>query len=731
MIRDKFLNAIQRRTNRDEKGQALVLVILLLTVLLLMGIGLMTATINLNDTNQGDVYVHASQSASQAGLSDFKSIVTDVQSVLQKCSTTCPFLPPNLVTCAFSGSVVCPNAGNFLEKYSVTLSFPNCTVEATGKPCASVSDCQTAGGLPPNGNGLGCTIQVNSTGCVVPMGASSSTACLPNTSETSSLTLVQPVSSFLQFAAYTNYSADDPADALTYGTPNARGVYSESTAEYNAALKNCAMYMWATTNTYTGTPSPNATLGHSPTHPYGPSYGTWTDPTNGSTVACLYTYEDYGTTYNGPVYSSDVIWDCGITFNGNAYTGDPINSGTYNSGISQWMSNQSFYGPGNPGGFVQNNFHIGKPYYTEYPGCSGGPTFTSNNHTNGIEPLGALLTPPKQLTNLATAAALGGCLYTGPTVIKLLPAGKMAVYSPDTTSIPGFYNQIIGSSGQSCGTPGASCLAAGTSGNPTCTVNVPETYTQSLNGVTYGDGAVYVQDVPTSEQSSVSFCPNVEGEIIAPQEQQTCKWRGDLLIQGGNGNSGTRSYFDAAATFGTDSNIVITGSLTYANAVNPSQGQFANLSNSADANQAKADSLGLAGTYFTLINLPGDPGYYGWTSDYSGQKPHPNITIDGAILASNHAFGIDNLVTNACYNNGNCGPGSDAPMEGSITINGSLDTNFTLNNCLVGVSGYCGSGGSGSNAFFTSWDTQFGNSQNFPPLFPQPVYGPTQYAEGS
>ncbi|NNN22477.1 MAG: hypothetical protein HKL80_10820 [Acidimicrobiales bacterium] len=705
---------------------------------------------NLNNTNQGDVYVHAAQSASQAGLSQFENDVSALQALLQKCTTTCPGLVPAIVSCTnttTTSPTQCANAGNFLEKYAVTLSFPNClyydsTLHKT-RPCASVAECEISGGIPPSGNGRGCTIQVNSTGCVVPALSSTTgdTSCEGNTSVTSSLSLNQPVASLLQFAAYTNYSADDPADALTYGTPNANGIYTESAAQYNAALKNCAIYMWAKHNRFTGTPSPNAT-GHYPTNPYGPNYGTWKDPSNpDNSVACLNTYEDYGSTFNGPVYSSDVIWDCGITFNGNAYTGNPIYSGPYNNTIRQWMSNQSFFGPGSSGGFTNNNYNIGSPYYSEYgagggTGCGGqSPTFTSKNTTNGIQRLKALISPPPQLTSLSNMAKLAGCLYTGPTVIRLLTGGRMAVYSPDTIADPSFYNENISGSGQSCGTPGTGCLAAGNSESPTCIVNVPEPGLTSKNGIYKGNGAVYVQDVPLSEQGSVSFCPNVEGEVVAPntgtagigtnppKEQQTCKWRGDLLIQGGNGNTGSGSKFDAYATFGSDSNIIVTGSLTYANPLNPSNSQYANISNTADDNQAKADSLGLAATYFTLVNLPGDYGYYGAAGSYSGNEPHANITIDGAILAATHAFGVDNLVSNACSNNGNCGPGSDGPLEGTITVNGSLDSNFTLNNCLVGTSGYCG--------FQTSWDTQYSNPVNYPPLFPQPVYTPYQYAEGS
>ena len=725
-------------------GQALIAVIMLLLIMFIMAFGLMTSTLSLNNTNQNDVYLHGAQSASQTGLTFFSELLASDGKAFYSCGTGCKT----------GGTFYQPVPGqSYYEYYSVQLSFPGCydSHSVQPGPCNSIVTCEQAS---PIGQ---CTFVVTSVGCIV--ASSSSTACLDSVTSTSSETYHITSGSFLQYALYDNYSSDDPADASQFGTRNASGVYTETQAQYNAAEANCSFYMWSQTSYLLGTkqnpvysPNPNQpTSYNTPSYNYGPNAFSYKGP-NGHTRYCVNTYEDFGSQYNGPVYTSDIFWDCGAVFNGPVYTGDPISPTSSMSGqnLSQYFSGGAM-GPYSPYGGVDPNYTIGSPYWTEYPGCNSQPTFNNlngsptncnpNSVSNPCIQQVPLITPPSSLSALETSAISGGCLYTGPTVIQLQKDGVMDVYSPDTISYPvnsnhsfPFYATPTNGS-YPCGTPGTSCLGGGSASHPTCQVNVPDVGVyNSIN--TEADGAVYVQNVPASEQATMNstglsnyFCPYVEGEILAPNEQSTCQFIGDLLIQGGNGYSGSGSYFDAAATFGSDSNIVITGSLTYAESAYPGYGggpipgttnQYAYYDTS---DPSLSDSVGLAATYFSLINLPANSGYFGYGVG-TGGAAHANYTIDGAVFAANNSFGIDNLA-NGCtkYNVLNCPRGDNGPAEGSITVNGTIVSNFTLNNCDIlngsNYSGYCG--------YNTNYDQSFSNTVNRPPNFPIPQVVPTQY----
>ncbi len=438
----------------------------------------------------------------------------------------------------------------------------------------------------------------------------------------------------------------------------------------------------------------------------------------------------------------------------------------------------------NSGGFngawggTYYGFNLGSPYWDEYPaGCNSQPTFTNNGvncNSNCIKQVPAM-SPPPALSQLQGEAQSGGCEFFGPTVVDLLQGGKMAVYSPDTTSA--LANSVTGSgystyghsyvSGTNtvwpCGVPadatastnvslGGGCNMTGglaaplsSSGIPQCIVDVPDPSTTNGNSI-FANGAVYVANVPSTPYST--FCPQVEGEINSPGESsygctftkttvQKCgynRWwgqwvcrnvttyvpngerQGDLLIQSGNGQSNSSNTgFDAFATFGSDANIILTGSLIYANSANKANPATNNYAYWDSNNPQLSDSLGLAATKFVEINLPADSGYFDYGTGNGAGGAHQNYILDAAILCAQHSFGVANIYQgNGSQNDGN--------LEGTVYVNGSIATNFTLNNCLVGYSGYCG--------YSTTYDQSFSNTENQPPAFPTPVIAPSQYVEG-
>jgi Tfp pilus assembly protein PilX len=128
--------------------------------------------------------------------------------------------------------------------------------------------------------------------------------------------------------------------------------------------------------------------------------------------ACSVVYWSSLSVLNGPVHSNDGLYACGNpTFNGDTDT--YYNSATSNNAFHS----KQFGGPGT----VLNPL-----------ACSNSPAYART----GDPASGSILPFPPANTSIKTQADgnLGGagCLYTGPTTITLLAAGKMTVSSPKT-----------------------------------------------------------------------------------------------------------------------------------------------------------------------------------------------------------------------------------------------------------------------------------------------------------
>ena len=292
----------------------------------------------------------------------------------------------------------------------------------------------------------------------------------------------------------------------------------------------------------------------------------------------------------------------------------------------------------------------GAPQLT-YPstGCGGGGTGV-------VYPAGAqnvanhaLNQPPTTLaagSDLANAAKVGGCYYTGPTTVTLVGTSGVKVVSPGTRL-------------NSNGTDYYS-LASDTS---TCPVN--GTAQLPTNGVIYVDSTPGNCSAPSSANpltkvyDASKFADGQVNQYSGETNSPGCE--GDVIVSGS---------LSGALTIGVANNIVIDGNVTYAdcpissttlsnmNGANPPgpwpTGTATEACNVA-ANGNTNDVLGMIANNYVEMNLPlytkANKG-----NSYDGQPyancptnaPALNCTVRnpvimGSILALTHAFAVPNF----------------------------------------------------------------------------------------
>jgi Tfp pilus assembly protein PilX len=299
-------------------------------------------------------------------------------------------------------------------------------------------------------------------------------------------------------------------------------------------------------------------------------------------------------------------------------------------------------------------------YWLDPAGCGG-----DNPHFNGGAPVGnQRITLPPSVQTIQQYAATGtstGCLFTGPTSITL-SGTTMTVVSPDTKST------------------NPNCVGAG---KP-----LP------------ADGTIYVQDQtgvgdPNYWSSGCQVNPSWDGDA--------CNL-GDAFVQG---------ITTGKLTIAASNNVIITGSV--------------------GSDLVGSDVLGLIANNFVEINHPvfsgSGPGSQCWsgtcnthgTVAFSGTTsftvPLINPTVNAAILALNHAFGVMN------FNQGSIGE------LGNINLTGSLTGKF------MDTEGEFDGGGqeSGYGVSYT-YDSRLQNGKLLPPNFLNPTstfYHRVSYAEVS
>ena len=284
-------------------------------------------------------------------------------------------------------------------------------------------------------------------------------------------------------------------------------------------------------------------------------------------------------TINGPMHSNDEIQMCGSpTFNGKTSTGWNPTSG------ARWVDACPTSHP--------NFANSGDPQYA-----------------------GILAIPPSNSAiKTQTTTTAGGCLYTGPTRIRLLSSGQMTVNSP-------FSKQTNNS-----------CPTNGTGNKPS-------------------NGVIYVQNVPSSS-SDVNYtngCPysvNSQSHPLGmPIANETTSYgcrNGDAFVEG---------TLKGQLTIAADNNIEITWNLTY------------------NGGTSGTDLLGLIANNYVEIWHPvscSNGNCNNLNANFPGETargaPFSSPTIQSAMLAVNHRIRLQNA-------------GSGSTL-GTLTIYGVLGQRF-------------------------------------------------------
>ncbi len=238
------------------------------------------------------------------------------------------------------------------------------------------------------------------------------------------------------------------------------------------------------------------------------------------------------------------------------------------------------------------------------------PSFSNAGDPKYVDPL--TLPPSNSAMKAETSPPLGGCLYTGPTYIKLLSSGTMTVKSPFSRDTH-----------NGCPTNGSGPL-------PT-------------------NGVVYVQSVPSSSSDAnyTSGCPfNVSGvkhPLGLPISKDVTNYGcrdGDAFVEGT-----LKGQLSVAA----DNNIDVVGDLQYKGGTGGSDllGLVAN--NYVEIWHPVKCSSGTSSSCNLDANFPGATAH---------NSPLSDITVQSAILSVNHSFRVQNFDIGA-------------PL-GSLTVDGAI-----------------------------------------------------------
>jgi len=242
------------------------------------------------------------------------------------------------------------------------------------------------------------------------------------------------------------------------------------------------------------------------------------------------------------------------------------------------------------------------------------PAFANNGDPKYQAPLA--MPPSNSALKSQTSVSNGGCLYTGPTRIRLTSSGQMTVKSP--------FSQDTHNG----------CPTNGTGSPPR-------------------NGVIYVQNVPSSSTDAnyTSGCPyNVNGRthpLGLPINNDITNYgcrNGDVFVQG---------TLKGQLTIAADNNIDITGDLTY------------------NSGLSGRDLLGLVANNYVELWHPvscasGSRASCNLDANFPGETARGSAitdpTIQAALLSVNHSFRVQN------YQIG-------APL-GAITLDGTLGQRY-------------------------------------------------------
>lgn len=282
---------------------------------------------------------------------------------------------------------------------------------------------------------------------------------------------------------------------------------------------------------------------------------------DGRNSSCLEIVFVGADTINGPMHSNDAIKICGdATFAGKSSTSWRPASG------NRWRD-----------------------------GCpTSHPSFANAGDPKYLAPLA--MPPSNSAMKAQTSASAGGCLYTGPTRIKLLSGGQMTVKSPFSRDTH-----------NGCPTNGTGALPR--------------------------NGVIYVQAVPSSSADAnyTAGCPyNVNGQnhpLGLPIRNDVTSYgcrNGDVFVDG---------TLKGRLSIAAENNIDIIGPTTY-----------------KDGTSGR-DLLGLVANNYVEIWHPvkcssGTSSSCNLDADFPGESgrgsPLDDVTVQAAILAVNHSFRVQN-----------------------------------------------------------------------------------------
>jgi hypothetical protein len=342
-----------------------------------------------------------------------------------------------------------------------------------------------------------------------------------------------------------------------------------------------------------------------------------------------------GDVMNGPAHSNDAM-RMAAGDNGPRFLGDLTTS--FNTG-ARWLRGDG----------------------TQPPTSGPRPRF----HRTGDPAYEAPKVIPETNGALVADAIANGCLFTGPTSVRLLPDGRMAVRSPFTKDTnPGR-------------PPAQKCWAGAGTSHPLTTERVMKL---PRNGV------LVVQNVPTSGPNAGS-CPASGHPLGYPRT-------GDVTPYGClNGDAFVEGVLDGRLTVAADNDVVITWDLIYKDGL---------------TGVTADDMLGLIASNNVAIYHPvtssGQNIDVRTSGCRSGGDAETRCTfrdpvVQAAILSLKHSFTVQNFA-------------NGAPL-GDLTVNGSISQRFRGPVGTTGPTGYLKE---------YAYDTRM--KKQGPPRFLEPVGSP-------
>ncbi len=359
-------------------------------------------------------------------------------------------------------------------------------------------------------------------------------------------------------------------------------------------------------------------------------------------------------------------------------SGDTINGPLYSNDSIKVSNNPNFGIPWSPTGGVtpavvttadpQCQF-VDASTYTCSPPPSVGVYSSSSTYNHAIEQ------SPVDDSSLQRIAALGGCLYQGPTQITLV-GNQMNVISPDTPASP--------SPGTNCPNPAAAGATwTGTTGalpaNGVVYVQTASSANKKTGANPFDDsGTLYPSDNGKYAQTLPSCSGCYDGQSAIPDEE------GDAFVNG---------HLSGLLTIGSDNDIIIDGNITYDDCLtwagtNPGDPVFQgkkqesacgyNSSGSGHLN----DVLGLVADEFVEVNHPIDPANSGDVLPFCGTPHNSSVGQPGISPSMSSAEGAP-----MCTPNNNQYVSLNDVTQGNLVIDASilaLNQSFSNNNPTAG-----------------------------------------------